>query len=346
MAALTRPMRPVARAAACGEGPALAALWRTLWDAHEQWGGYRGSHDARVYALLASRLDEDARVRGGHPILGRHVHLVADLGGVPCGQVEGWLEQHGASGSTPLTCEVRSLIVAERARHLGAGRVLLDALSEAARTMGHGLKCVMAAEVLEPNPAHAFYQRVGYSPVAWSARIGAAEGARLRAGRFSARVAAPGDALIIARLEATLAARRRAAGDTRFDGPRAIDATLVDYIASQVATDSGSSLQAPARIVVVDPAGVVRGAASFAVDALEPPFLPARRALVGRFALDAAFPAGPLVEPLVALGCRLAMWRGAMHVELTDLSEPGTDLYDGALATGAKAWSRVVTKKG
>ena len=27
----------------------------------------------------------------------------------------------------------------------------------------------MAAEVLEPNPAHAFYAKVGYAPVSWTA---------------------------------------------------------------------------------------------------------------------------------------------------------------------------------
>ena len=53
MAALTRPARVVVRAASPGEGAAVAALWRELWDAHEAWGGYPGSRDARVYAQLA-----------------------------------------------------------------------------------------------------------------------------------------------------------------------------------------------------------------------------------------------------------------------------------------------------
>ena len=57
MAALTRPAQLVVRAAFPGEGAAVAALWRELWDAHEAWGGYPGSRDPRVYAQLAHRLD-------------------------------------------------------------------------------------------------------------------------------------------------------------------------------------------------------------------------------------------------------------------------------------------------
>jgi hypothetical protein len=97
-------------------------------------------------------------------------------------------------------------------------------------------------------------------------------------------------------------------------------------------------------LVAVDRAGSVRGAASFTAHPLEPPFAPLRRALVGRFALDPAYPPAPLVASVVALGCRLAASRGASQVELTDLSAPGTDLHAAVLAVGARAWSRVVTK--
>jgi GNAT superfamily N-acetyltransferase len=342
MAALTRPARVVVRGAVPGEGAAIAALWRELWDAHEAWGGYPGSRDARVYAQLAHRLDDDARVRGGHPILGRHVHLVADLDGAPCGQVEGWFERHGVEASTPFTCEVRSLIVHERVRGLGAGRALLEALADSARTLARGAPCVLAAEVLEPNPAHAFYARVGYAPIAWCARIDAeAAGA---AGHAGARIAVPQDALAIARLEATLAARRRAAGDLRFDRPRSVDATLVGAIAAHLANDPAASLRDPATLVVVDASGIVRASAGFTVHALEPPFVPMRRALLGRFAVDPAFPAHPFIAPLVRLGCRLALSHGAPHVELTDLSAPGTELHTAALAAGASPWSRVVAR--
>src|SRR5215469_5318259 len=154
MAALSRPDRVTVRGPLPGEGVGIAALWRELWDAHEAWGGYPGTRDPRVYADVARRLDDDARVRGGHPILGRHVHLVADLGGVVCGQVEGWFERHGIDPSTPFTCEVRSLVVSDWARRLGAGRALLDGLASAARSLARGAPCLLAAEVLEPNPAH------------------------------------------------------------------------------------------------------------------------------------------------------------------------------------------------
>jgi GNAT superfamily N-acetyltransferase len=344
MAALTRPAQVIVRAAFPAEGTAVAALWRELWDAHEAWGGYPGSRDPRVYAQLAQRLDDDVRVRGGHPILGRHVHLVADVDGTPCGQVEGWFDRQGVE--SPYTCEVRSLIVTERARGLGAGRALLEALGGAARSLSHGGACILAAEVLEPNPAHAFYDRVGYTPVAWCARIDSASGASAGPGR--ARLAVPQDALAMARLEATLAARRRDAGDMRFDRPRAIDATLVGaiaaHLASSLASNAGASLRDPASLVAVDASGVARASASFTVHALEPPFVPMRRALLGRFAVDPALAPGPFVAPLVALGCRLALAQGAPYVELTDLSAPGSDLHSAALSTGARPWSRVVTR--
>jgi GNAT superfamily N-acetyltransferase len=340
MAAVTRPERVHVRAATAGEGTAVAALWRELWDAHEAWGGYPGSRDPRVYAQLAHRLDDDARVRAGHAILGRHVHLVADVAGMPCGQVEGWFDRHGVDA--PYTCEVRSLIVGERLRGLGAGRALLEALAGAARTLSHGAPCVLAAEVLEPNPAHGFYTRVGYAPVAWCARIESDAPPARVGGR--ARAAVPQDALAIACLEASLAARRRDCGDARFDRPRAVDATAVGGLAAYLAADAQSSVRDPSTLVALDDAGVVRAAAGFSVHALEPPFVPMRRALLGRFAVDPALPAGPFIAPLVVLACRLALARGAPQVELTDLSGPGSELNDAALATGARPWSRVVLK--
>ncbi len=343
MAALTQPARLFVRAAAPGEGVAIAALWRELWDAHEEWGGYPGSRDPLVYAQLAHRLDDDARVRAGQPVLGRHVHLVADWRGRPCGQVEGWFERHGVDTATPFTCEVRSLIVTAAVRRLSAGRALLDALADSARLLARGTACIMAAEVLEPNPAHGFYARVGYTPVSWNARIDSAS-CDTPSGSPAARIAGPHDALAIARLEVMLAERRRSGGDLRFDPPRRIDAMLVSAIASHFALDSPASLREPATLVAVDGKGTVRGAASFTAHALEPPFAPTQRALIGRFAIDAACPAGLVVRPLVALGCKLARSRGVSHVELTDLPAPGTELHDAALATGARAWSRLVAK--
>jgi GNAT superfamily N-acetyltransferase len=344
MAALNQPARLTVRAGVAGEGKAIASLWRELWEAHEAWGGYPGSRDPHVYAQLAHRLDEDARIRAGQPILGRHIHLIADVGGAPCGQVEGWVEQHGIDSHPSFTCDVRSLVVTERARGLGAGRALLATLASAALKLSHGAACVLAAEVLERNPARAFYARVGYAPVAWNARVAAATGATVLAGTFGARPAVSRDALALAHLDAMLAARRRAWGDARFERPRAPDANFVASIAAQLAGEALGAFREPAMIVAVDEEGAVRGAASFAVHALEPPFVAMRRALLGRFALDPAGPEMPIALALVALGCKLALSRGATQVELTDLPPPGTELHEAVLATGARPWSRVVTK--
>jgi GNAT superfamily N-acetyltransferase len=343
MAAVTRAARVAVRAVRQGEGAAVAALWRELWDAHERWGGYAGARDPRVYTQVALRLDDDARARCGRIVLGRHAHVIADIDGAPCGQVEGWLDHLGGAPETPLTCEVRSLIVAPSARRAGAGRALLGALADASRGRAAGAPSVLAAEVLEPNPAHTFYARVGFVPVAWNARIDALGGIRPAPLAAVARVASAHDALAVARLETTLAVRRRDAGDARFDRPRAIDATLVEAIAAHLAADASGSRDS-ATLVAVDPAGLVRGAASFTVQVLEPPFLPVRRALLGRFALDPAHAAAPLVATLVSFGCRLALSHGAQFVELTDLSAPGSELHDAILAAGARPWSRVVLR--
>ena len=344
MAALSRPARVSVRAAYPGEGDAIAALWRELWDAHEAWGGYPGSRDARVYAQLARRLDEDARVRAGHPILGRHVHLVADLGGTPCGQVEGWFERHGADPTTPFTCEVRSLIVTERARGSGAGRLLLDELAGSSRALASGAPSVLAAEVLDDNPARAFYRRLGYVPGSYNARMDAARGARTVPGPFAARVALARDALPLAVLEATLADRRRSSGDTRFDRPRSVDATMVGAIAAHLSAERGEQAREPFTLVAVDGEGVVRASGAFATHTLEPPFIAMRRALLGRFAVDPACSPGPFVAPILALACRMALTQGAPRVELTDLSPPGTPLHAAVLAEGATPWSSVVLK--
>jgi GNAT superfamily N-acetyltransferase len=339
---MTRPVDVVVRGAQPGEGRAVAALWRELWDAHEAWGGYPGSRDPRVYDQLAARLEQDAIVRGGLQVLGRHVHVVAAVEGKVAGQVEGWFERHGVEVTTPPTCEVRSLVVKQDARAQGAGRALLGALSQTVVGMARGTPVALAAEVLEPNPAHTFYARVGYRPIAWATRIDAAAGRPSTTGYY-ARVGEPRDALPISTLEATLAARRRAAGDVRFDRPRAVDATLVGVIAAHLSTHNEHTSDS-AELVVVDASGAVRGAATFAVNMLEPPFLPIKRAMLGRFALDPARPAEPMMRPLLALACRMAAARGARAIELTDLPTPASEMYQATLSCGAKPWSRVVLR--
>jgi len=344
MAAVTKAPSVVVRAANVDEGRAIAALWRELWDAHEAWGGYTGTRDPRVYDQLAVRLAEDARVRGGQPVLGRHVHLVAhtDLGVV--GQVEGWFERHGLEETTPFTCEVRSLIVSSRTRSRGVGRALLEALAQIARQMSRGAPVVMAAEVLEPNPAHAFYANVGYVPVSWTCRLPTEPDheAASSAGGPTARIATADDALPIAMLDPALAERRRAQGDMRFDRPRAVDATFVGALSAHLARPPHALDQC--ELVVVDANHTVRASASLSVMSLDPPFVPARRGLLGRFAVDPALDPRPLIAPLVRLGRRLAYARGAATLELTDLDPPNSPLHDAALATGARPWSRIVER--
>jgi hypothetical protein len=77
---------------------------------------------------------------------------------------------------------------------------------------------------------------------------------------------------------------------------------------------------------------------------LDPPFLTARRGLLGRFAMDQALDPGPLVSALVRLGRRLAYMRGAATLELTDLDPPGHPINAGAMRLGARPWSRIVER--
>lgn len=349
MAALTSHPTIEVRAAAEGEGRAIARLWRELWEAHEGWGGYAATRDDRAYARLATRLDEDARIRGGHPVLGRHVHLIALAGGEVAGQVEGWLERQGSEGETPLTCEVRSLIVSHRARNLGLARSLLDTLALYARDFAQGGAVVLAAEVLEPNPAHTFYERLGFRPVSWTTRIATdlrVPRAALDATgkpRVIARQATADDAVPIALLETVLAGRRRRSRDNRFDRPRALDAT----IASAIATHLSRRDRAPSEPVelVATREDRVRGNACFVTSWLDYPFAPARRALLGRIAVDpAATDPSPLVDPLVHFAMRLAAEQEAAFMEITDLDAPGQPLYNATVRLGARPWSRIVLK--
>jgi hypothetical protein len=356
MAAVIRPTGISVRGARPGEGRVIAELWRELWDAHEGWGGYRASHDARIYDDLAGRLDEDARVRASHPVLGRHVHLVASSGGRVAGQVEGWFERHGVDMTTPFTCEVRSLIVSALERHSGAGRALLDGLARTALELSRGGHVVLAAEVLEPNPAYVFYERIGFVPVSWSTRVNvppaplSSRGAIAPGGEFappghgfSGRIAHPRDALAVALLESSLAARRRALGDVRYDRPRAVDATLVGAIAAHFGA-AADALDGPVEVVASDRHGNVRASASFAVGTLEPPFIPSRRAVMGRFAVDPALDPRVLIGPMVSFGRRLAAQRSVPFIELTDLTPPGTPLYQATLEASARPWSRIYCK--
>ncbi len=334
----------VVRAPRPSDGRLLADLWRVLWDAHEAWGSYAGSRDLAVYAEVARRLSEDAHIRGGHPLLGRHMHLVASLEGKVVGQVEGWIDRHGIDPKTPVTCEVRSLVVAEEARRSGAGRALLETLANVALDASGGAPTVLAAEVLENNPARAFYARLGFHTAAHCARMPVARALDVGGSvDFVARIAVPEDALPLALLESALAERRRAMGDLRFDRPRSLDAVQVDAIALHVGRWPRAPHEA-AELVVVDRRNVPRGSATLSTAALEQPFLPGIRALLARFALDRAYPPSLLVPPLVRLAGRLSRLVGAAQLELVDLPAPASAIHEAILEAGASPWSRVVEK--
>ena len=330
----------VVRAPLAGEGHTIASLWRELWDIHEGWGGYPGSPLSETYEALALRLDDDARLRRGQPLLGRHIHIVAAMGDRVIGQVEGWFERFGNDETTPFTCEVRSLIVTESARGSGAGKQLLERLAGIAADLAKGTPFVLAAEVLAPNPALAFYSKVGYRPVSYTQRIVTSDALVPKDSPLNARLALPGDAFAIAVLESTLAQRRRHMGDLRFDRPRALDATLVGAIAVHL----GRAQEDQSELVVTDEAGSVRGGASLSVSHLDPPFLPARRAALARIALDPSLSQEPAMAALVYAAAKHASRRGAATIEITDLPPPTAPLYDAVLRAGATPWSTIVLK--
>jgi GNAT superfamily N-acetyltransferase len=334
MAALTSQVQ--IRGPQPGDGTAVAGLWRELWDAHEAWGGYAGAKDEETYAAVATRLDADAQARRGSPVMGRHVHLVAAVDGRPVGQVEGWIDRYGIAPTTPTTCEVRSLIVTAQARVGGVGRALLDALGDVATAVAQG-PAALAAEVLEPNPAHTFYEKLGFRPVAWTTRVDT------RNARWPehARIAGPKDAQAVAALDAALLARRRLSHDPRFDPPRSIDATMLGALAAHLTRSPG---EIPAELVALDATGTVRASATLVVMHLDPPFVPAERAALGRVSVDPAADPGPLLRALMDLGSHLARQHGARTLELTDLTWPRSPLHDLTLQLGAVPWSRIVTK--
>ena len=336
MAAVSAQAHVMVRAPRPGDGHAVASLWRELWDVHEGWGGYPGAKDEATYARVAARIEHEARARQGSFALGRHLHLVATLAGEVIGQVEGWHDRYGVDAQTPSTCEVRSLIVASGARHCGAGAALLRSLGDAASAIALG-STVLAAEVLEPNPAHAFYEKVGYTPVAYNLRTTTANA------RWPerARTATARDALPIAILESALATRRKRVQDARFDPPRAVDASWLGAIAAHLQNVEG---QMPLELVALDGTGAVRACATLLVMTLDPPFLPVRRAALARASIDPAVDPDELLPPLVELAAHIAARNGAATMEITDLPPPATPMYDAVRRTGAVPWSRVVTR--
>jgi hypothetical protein len=190
--------------------------------------------------------------------------------------------------------------------------------------------------------------------VSWSLRVTSEATAKVpacaRPGKgqlFAARLAEPRDALALSLLDATLATRRRAQGDRRYDRPRAVDAATVGAIAAQLNQsnqDAGRTGDTLLHLVTADSEGRVRGAATFAVNTLDPPFRAGRRAVLGRFTADPALDTELLVAPLIALGRRIAAQAETCTVELTDLTPPSSALYRVGVASGGVPWSCILTR--
>ena len=332
MAILVRGPRP-------GDGPELASLWRELWDAHEAWGGYAGSQEDAAYSAVAQRLEDDIYWRQGSITSGRHLHLVAEERGEIVGQVEGWMDRYGVLLSTLDTCEVRSLVVKRQARGLGAGLMLLEELARVAFEWSRRRGVVLAAEVLNRNPARAFYHKVGYQTLTWSTRIDLPVRAE-SSSRYRARLAHARDAFELARLDGLLADRRRRMHDVRYDPPRSVDAAHVESIAAYLEQPTAGA----SDMVVIDEHGRVRASATVSVSFLESPFLPQRRATLSRFAIDPESDVDEVMMTIVKGAGDRACNLAASTLELVDLSSPATPLYRATAALGAIAWSEVFAR--
>jgi GNAT superfamily N-acetyltransferase len=330
------------RAPRQGDGTAVAALWKNLWDLHTSWGGYPGSTTPLVYERLAAKLDQDFYHRRELIAEGSHLHIVAaNAAGEIVGQVEGWLERYGERTDTAFTCEVRSLVVAEHCRGRSVGALLLSGLAQIAKSIAK-TQIVLVAEVLSQNPAHRFYARQGFNPLSTTLKFDAPprETRGKEVTSFRARPAEPRDAFALALLDAQLARERRARADLRFDVPTAIDASRVGAIAAHLRSPDPF----PTDLVIQDTENVLFGAASLALMALDPPFVPVRRAALGRIILT------PSASPKAALCALLraayaeADSRGARFLEVTDLSAYGMGTLQLASSLGGTAWSEIVSK--
>jgi GNAT superfamily N-acetyltransferase len=334
-------LRIEVRAPRRGEGLEIAALWKELWDLHEGWGGYPGARAKDTYALVARRIDVEATQRSGDPLLGKHIHLVATLGGAIVGQVEGWLDRLGSRA--PITCELRSLVVAERARGFGVGRTLVRALEQLTQQLvGEGF---VVAEVLGKNPWFPFYLKIGYEVINVQASF-STQRVWPAADLYAVQVATAHDALALALFDGKLAHARQQRGDVRFDGPRAIDATLLGAISMHIARSSQVADSVDCELLVMHPEEGPVASASLSMHALEPPFALGFRAVLGRFTLDSSARAasGPLAAAC-AYAAQVFRRQGVEFFELTDLPTLQSGVGQAAIELGGKAWSRVIGKR-
>jgi GNAT superfamily N-acetyltransferase len=322
------------RAPRLRDGAEVAALWRELWDLHTGWGGYKGSAEPAIYTHLATRLENDFRHRQEQTLEGAHIHLVALEKDRIVGQVEGWLERYGERSETHTTCEVRSLVVGQAGRGLGIGRQLLETLGRVS-VAESGRPVVMVAEVLTKNPALQFYQRMGFSISSLSRKL-----SRPPSPAVFARPAGASDAFAVGLLSEHLARERRKRGDLRFDPPASLDAARVSAIAVYLRQQNSSAVDH----IAFAPDGTAIGTATLSTTSLDPPFLPQRRAALGRFALSDSRLAQKAFSALIASAWQDAQTHGATFIELTELTEAPTPTLTYAVELGTEPWSTIVMK--
>ena len=295
-------------------------------------GRIPGLADARVYTQGAPGWTDDARARAG--LLGRHVHLLRTRRRT-CGQVEGWLDHPGDRARLRLRARSVRSSSPERARKRRGARPSRRVGGCGAGLGGRSsLYSRRGGARAQPRPGFLCAGR--YAPVSWSARIEAPEGAVAPSSPSDWPRDASGRARLRARGGAR--ARRLAVGDagSNVRPRRGVVATLAAHLGATVAFRANRRRSWPST-------GAVIAAASVAVQSLRAAVPPMRRGLVGRFALDVGRPVPPArsrwSRSRVAWDDRTERPRSRSRI-----SRPRARNLRAALATGVRAWSRVVTK--
>ena len=310
MAAVRQPQRDRrSRAAKPDEGRAIAGLWRELWDAHEAWGGYAGTRDPRVYEQLAqralggrTRARRAARPRSPHaPRRGQRTAASSGRSRDGSSVTASTRRRRSRARCARSSWSSQARDARRRARAARSARAASRGSSAAARRWCSRPRCSSRI------PRTRSTRSVGYTPVSWTARI-ATDGARGRAAVTIAYVARVGDAERRAsRSRCSIRRSRRAVARRATSASIARAPSTQRSSARSPRTSRGPSAIDRASSSPSIDGGMVRASASLTVMSLDPPFLPARRGLLGRFAVDPALDPRPLVAALVRLGRRLAL---------------------------------------
>jgi ribosomal protein S18 acetylase RimI-like enzyme len=294
----------------------LLDLHRELWWDHDQRGGLPSAYDEdtweRYRALLGLQL-------GGthgkaYPDVffdGRLAHLVAENDGEVVAQIESLVER--PTPRAPLVADLRSLIVAPKARRMGAARALIAELARAVLHRG-GADSLLSAEVLAANDAVTFYIRLGFRVVdhviAMAER--AMPAATMEAKKpDSLRVAESRDAYAILALEHAHRVRQKQWGDPRIEVLPNTNSRRIDEQARIDAdclrlNDEGRST----AIFVAKPDPIATGTVT--VHPLGIPFAPVFRSELSRFYGNIEHPEGVLqMVHLAHHGFAFAQSRGA-----------------------------------